>query len=53
MTIIAALWRFWRARGRLMTRVDQEEAIADLIQARVAYGAMRGKDDKSWGTLAA
>jgi TonB family protein len=27
--------------------------VADLIQARVAYGPMRSADDKSWGSLAA
>jgi TonB family protein len=42
-----------RAQGRLLSRVDQDEAIADLIQARVAYGPMRSVDDKTWGTLAA
>lgn len=42
-----------RARGRLTAGIDREEAVADLIQARVAYGPMRGLDDKSWGALAA
>jgi hypothetical protein len=42
-----------RAQGRLMARDDQEEAVADLIQARVLYGPMRSVDDSTWGSLAA
>jgi hypothetical protein len=42
-----------RAQGRLSANIDQEEAVADLIQARVAYGPMRAVDDKTWGSLAA
>jgi TonB family protein len=44
---------FARAQGRLIARVDQVEAVADLVQARVAYGPMRNPDDKAWGALAA
>lgn len=44
---------FARAQGRLAAGYDQEEAVADLIQARVSYGPMRYADDKSWGALAA
>lgn len=42
-----------RAQGRLSQESDLEEAVADLIQARVAYGAMRTADDRTWGKLAA
>jgi hypothetical protein len=42
-----------RAQGRLTAGIDREEALADVIQARVAYGPMRGVDDTSWGVLAA
>lgn len=44
---------FARAQGRLISRTDQAEAVADLIQARVSYGRMRNPDDKGWGALAA
>jgi TonB family protein len=42
-----------RAQGRLLGRFDEEEAIADLIQARVVYGPMRQPDDLTWGVLGA
>jgi tetratricopeptide (TPR) repeat protein len=42
-----------RGRGRLTAGIDREEAVADFVQARLAYGPMRGVDDLSWGTLAA
>jgi TonB family protein len=42
-----------RGQGRLFMRNDHEEAIADFIEARVVYGAMRRDDDPSWGNLAA
>lgn len=44
---------FSRAQGRLIAGQDQDEAMADLIQARVVYGPMRENDDKTWGALAA
>jgi TonB family protein len=44
---------FARAQGRLTGGFELEEAVADLIQARVAYGPIRRVDDKSWGSLAA
>jgi TonB family protein len=48
-----ALTLLARAQGRLVGGFDSEEAVADLIQARVAYGPMRGLDDPNWGTLGA
>jgi TonB family protein len=44
---------FARAKGRLLTGRDREEAVADLVQARVVYGPMKVADDKTWGALAA
>ncbi|NJR20591.1 MAG: hypothetical protein HC777_03465 [Hyphomonadaceae bacterium] len=42
-----------RGQARLQGGFDREEAIADLVQARVAYGPMRQTDDLVWGTLGA
>jgi TonB family protein len=44
---------FARAKGRLLTGREREEAVADLVQARLAYGPMKVADDKTWGALAA
>jgi TonB family protein len=42
-----------RGQGRLFTRRDYDEAMADFVQARVLYGPMRRTDDTTWGHLAA
>jgi hypothetical protein len=42
-----------RGQGRLASQQDPQEAIADFIQARIAYGPMRMADDPTWGKLAA
>jgi TonB family protein len=44
---------FARAKGRLLSGRARDEAVADLVQARVAYGPMKVVDDKTWGALAA
>jgi TonB family protein len=48
-----ALTLLARGQARLLARVDTEEAVADLVQARVAYGYMRQPDDLTWGALGA
>ena len=42
-----------RGQGRLVSQENQQEAVADFIQARLAYGPMRMPDDPTWGKLAA
>jgi TonB family protein len=44
---------FARAKGRMVASSNLDEALADIIQARVTYGPIRTVDDKTWGTLAA
>lgn len=50
-TSYKALALMARAQGRLAVGDNRDEALADMIEARIAYGPMRATNDSIWDQL--